>query len=124
MTYSQNNDSVLFGDRGHAYMNGWFVVDKDKNQIYNGDPGYDELVEKCKSMWEVLDGLQKNFPEYNVERGRGDRLFVNDKMIKGILIYPGMRMVQGSLEEEIKSISEFIQNDINNKRIIKGKYGI
>jgi hypothetical protein len=90
--------------------------------LFHGDERYNEVAKKCRPYWQVLKGLKESFKEYQVEPSRGDRLAVNDKIIKGILIHPGMRMV--SVESEIESISNFIQEDINKGRIVKGKYGV
>ena len=112
----------LFGDYGHSFGRGFFVVDENGEMLFRGDERYMEVVEKCRPYWRILKGLQEKFKEYRVEPSRGDRLAVNDKIIKGISFYPGMRME--SVEKEIELISQFIQEDINKGRIVKGKYGV
>ena len=112
----------LFGDYGHSFGRGFFVVDENGEMLFRDNERYVEVVEKCRPYWRILKGLQEKFKEYRVEPSRGDRLAVNDKIIKGILFYPGMRME--SIEKEIESISQFIQEDINKGRIVKGKYGV
>ena len=115
----------MFGDRGHTFGVGLYIVNEDGQEIYEPSKEYNELSKKCSEYWEAMGILRSKYrlPEYSVERGRGDRLVVNDKIIKGISFYPGMRMV-GSIESEIESIANFIQSDIDKGRIIKGKYGI
>ena len=112
----------LYGDYGHSFLKGFFVVDENGQMLFHGDERYNEVAKKCRPYWQVLKGLKESFKEYQVEPSRGDRLAVNDKIIKGILIHPGMRMI--SVESEIESISNFIQEDINKGRIVKGKYGV
>ena len=114
----------LYGDYGHAFGMGYFIVNEAGEMVFvSRDPEqYNTLAEKCRPFWQVLKGLQERFPGYRVEKSRGERLAVNDKIIKGILLYPGMRMV-GSIESEIESIANFIQSDIDKGRIKKGEYG-
>ena len=113
----------LYGDYGHSFGRGFFIINESGQMVFSGSEEYNSLFEKCRPYWEVLKGLKEKFKEYRVEPSRGDRLSVNDKIIKGILLYPGMRMV-GSIEYSIESIANFIQSDIDRRRIIKGKYGI
>lgn len=120
---SSYSSTHLFGDYGHSFGRGFFVVDENGQMLFRGDEMYYEVVEKCRPYWSILKGLQEKFKGYRVEPSRGERLAVNDKIIKGILFYPGMRMV-GSIESEIESISNFIQSDIDKGRIVKGKYGV
>jgi hypothetical protein len=122
MTHSYSS-TQLYGGYGHSFGQGYFIVDENGEMVFAGDERYDELMEKCRDYWKVMRGLKERFPEYQVEASRGERLSVNDKIIKGILVYPGMRMA-ASVEAVINSIAEFIQNDIDNGRIVKGEYGI
>lgn len=113
----------LYGDYGHAFGMGYYIVNESGEMIFSSrDPEqYNALAEKCRPFWKVLEGLKKRFPGYRVEMSRGERLAVNDKIIKGVSFYPGMRMK--SVEDEIWGISEFIQLDIDQGRIVKGEYG-
>jgi hypothetical protein len=113
----------LYGDYGHSFGRGFFIINESGQMVFSGSEEYNSLSEKCRPYWKVLKGLKEKFKEYRVEPSRGDRLSVNDKIIKGILLYPGMRMVD-SIESVIESIANFIQSDIDRGRIIKGKYGI
>jgi len=113
----------LYGDYGHSFGRGFFIINESGQMVFSGSEEYNSLAKKCRPYWQVLKGLQEKFKEYRVEPSRGDRLSVNDKIIKGILFYPGMRMI-GSVESEIEAIANFIQSDIDSRRIIKGKYGI
>lgn len=120
---------LQYGDWGHEFLNGWYIIGEDNMPVYANDEKYNEIFDKCKPFLKVLDGLQKQFNEYRVERGRGNRIFVNDKMIKGILLYPGMRLKHLnnpfiSFREAIEEISKYIQEDIDSGRIVKGRYGI
>jgi hypothetical protein len=117
------SSSHLYGDYGHSFGRGFFIVNESGQMVFSGSEEYSSLAKKCRPYWQVLKGLQEKFKGYRVEPSRGERLAVNDKIIKGISFYPGMRMV-GSIESEIESIANFIQSDIDNGRIIKGKYGI
>ena len=114
----------LYGDWGHDFLYGFYVIDENEKHIYADQPGYKEIMNKSKDMWDVLDGLIKNFPspDFQVERGRGDRIVVNDKIIKGILLHPGMKIK--SVDDTIEAITEFINLDIKNNRIIPGKFGV
>jgi hypothetical protein len=114
----------LYGSYGHSFGQGYFIVNESGEMVFaSQDPEqYNALAEKCQPFWKILKGLQERFPDYRVETSRGERLAVNDKIIKGILVYPGMRMK--SVEETIEGISEFIQKDIDRGRIIKGEYGV
>lgn len=118
-SYSQTH---LFGDYGHAFGQGYFIVNKDGKMVFVGDEEYNDLANLCRPYWQVLKGLQEKFNEYKVQPSRGERIAVNDKIIKGVSFYPGMRMK--SVEESIEGIAEFIQKDIDRGRIVKGKYGI
>lgn len=113
----------LYGDCGHSFMDGFYIIDKDGNMVFRDDPEYYIIHDFCRPVNKLMLLLRDLLPDYRVERGRADRLFVNDKMIKGILIYPGMR-ISGTIEEAAKSILEFIQADIESGRIRKGVYGI
>jgi hypothetical protein len=64
---------------------------------------------------EILNGLKKKFPNHVLDIRRGDRLFVNDVMIKAILLYPNMRII--SIDEEVEFITGLINNDIQTGRI-------
>ena len=116
------SSTQLFGDYGHAFLHGFFIVNREGQMVFSGDEEYEKLTELCRPYWQVLKGLQEKFKDYRVEPSRGERLSVNDKIVKGVSFYPGMRMK--SVEDEIWAISEFIQVDIDRGRIVKGKYGI
>lgn len=121
-TIHSYDSTHLYGESGHSFGRGFYVVNGNGEMVFANEEGYNELVEKCRPYWQVLKGLQEKFKGYRVEPSRGDRLTVNDKIIKGILVYPGMRMK--SVESVIEGIAEFIQSDIDKGRIVKGKYGI
>jgi hypothetical protein len=116
---------LLYGDYGHAFGRGYFVVDERGQMLFWGEEGYDDVVEKCRPYWKILKGIQENFPGYRIEPSRGERLSVNDKIIKGISFYPGMlrKTTDEYITEEIKFISGEIQRDIDRGRIVKGEYG-
>ena len=108
-------DGLLYGDYGHSFHQGFFVVNQQGEMVYAKDAEYPQIVEKCRPYWKVLRELQKAFPGYRIEPSRGERLSVNDKIIKGVLLYPGMRM-SGTLEETV----EFIKQEIHS-RIFMGE---
>ena len=122
----------LYGDYGHAFGMGYYIVNESGEMVFSSrDPEqYNALAEKCRPFWKVLKGLQERFPGYRVEMSRGERLAVNDKIIKGFLFYPGMlRLREGmDIEAEIQKQIEFIANeiqlDIDRGRIVKGEYGV
>jgi hypothetical protein len=112
----------LHGEYGHSFGSGFYVVDEKGEMVFAGEDGYNKLVEKCRPYWQVLKGLQERFKGYRVEPSRGERIAVNDKIIKGISFYPGMRMV--SVDDEIEAIGKFIQLDIDRGRIVINEYGV
>lgn len=122
----------LYGDYGHAFVMGDFIVNESREIVFaSQDPEqYNALSEKCRPFWKVLKGLRERFPGYRVEMSRGERLSVNDKIIKGFLFYPKMiRLREGmDVEAEIQKHIEFIANeiqiDIDRGRIVKGEYGV
>jgi hypothetical protein len=119
----------LYGDWGHSFGRGFFVVDETGNMVFAGDERYNELVEKGQPYWKILKALQEKFPEYRIEPSRGERLAVNDKIIKGFLFHPGMLRirensdVEKEIQETVDFISSEIQLDIDRGRIVKGEYG-
>jgi hypothetical protein len=112
----------LYGDYGHAFLHGFFVVDENGEMVFFGDKRYDELVEFCRPYWQVLKGLQERFRGYSVEPSRNNRIAVNDKIIKDIEFFPGMNIIL--VENTIDEIGEAIQRDIDRGRISKDQYGI
>jgi hypothetical protein len=121
----------LYGSYGHSFVFGYFIVNESGETIFaSRDPEqYNTLAEKCRPFWKILEGLQERFPGYQVEMSRGERLAVNDKIIKGFLFYPEMlRLREGmdveiEIQKEIDFIANEIQLDIDRGRIIKGEYG-
>lgn len=121
----------LYGSYGHSFGMGYFIVNEHGETVFGSkDPEqYNSLREKCQPFWKILKGLQEKFPGYRVEMSRGERLAVNDKIMKGFLFYPGMIRIQEGIdiEAEIQKAIEFIANeiqlDIDKGRIIKGEYG-
>ena len=113
-----------FGDYGHDFLNGWFVIDEIGNPVYFENERYTEITHKSLNFWEVINRLQQIFPSpnYRVERGRERKLFVNDKEIKGVEVYPGKEIL--SIKDEVQAISELIQKDIVSRRIQPKKFGI
>ena len=125
-TIHSYSSTHLYGDYGHSFGRGFFVVDENGVMVFAGEERYNELVEKCRPYWQVLKGLQERFPGYRVEPSRGERLSVNDKIIKGISFYPGMlrKTDDKHVQESIDVIANEIQIDIDRGRIVKGEYGI
>jgi hypothetical protein len=117
-------DNKMYGDYGHAYGFGWYIINEKLDAVYTSDPEYDELFKKCLPVWTIMNKLREIYksPDYSVERGRGDRIFVNDKMIKGIALSIGGR--SAGIEAEVEGISEMINLAIKHKDIIPGKFGI
>jgi hypothetical protein len=121
----------LYGDYGHSFGFGYFIVNETGEMVFaSQDPEqYNALSEKCQPFWKVLKGLQERFPDYRVEMSRGERLAVNDKIIKGFLFYPGMLHlpkgmdVEIGIQKEMDFIANEIQLDIDRGRIVKGEYG-
>ena len=122
----------LYGSYGHSFGLGYFIVNESGEMVFaSQDPEqYNSLAEKCYPFWNILKGLQERFPGYRVDMSRGERLAVNDKIMKGFLFYPGMlRLREGmDVEAEIQKGIDFIANeiqlDINRGRIVKGEYGV
>ncbi len=119
----------LYGEYGHSFLKGFYVVDENGEMVFAGEERYDELVEKCRPFWKLHSAIKEKFPDYQVEMSRGDRLSVNDKIIKGVTFYPGMfRLRENSeiehiIQEHLDFITNEIQIDINKGRIKKGEYG-
>jgi hypothetical protein len=121
----------LYGDYGHAFGMGYFIVNESGEMIFaSRDPEqYNTLSEKCRPFWKILKGLQERFPGYRVGMSRGERLAVNDKIMKGFLFYPGMLRlregmdVEAEIQKEIEFVANEIQLDIDRGRIVKGEYG-
>jgi hypothetical protein len=121
----------LYGSYGHSFGMGYFIVNESGEMVFaSKDPEqYNSLAEKCRPFWKILKGLQEKFLGYRVEMSRGERLAVNDKIMKGFLFYPGMlrlrdgMVVEDEIQKEIEFIANEIQLDIDRGRIIKGQYG-
>jgi hypothetical protein len=113
----------MFGDRGHTFGVGLYIVNERGQMVYSGGEEYNELVKKCSLYWEAMEILRRKYrlPEYSVERGRGDRLIVNDKIIKGILIHPGS--FRGGILIFLDMAFQLIDTDISSGRIKPGEYG-
>lgn len=120
----------LYGDYGHAFLRGYFVVDENGTMIFMGDERYEEIRSKCIPYWKILKQLQETFKGYNVEPSRGQRLAVNDKIMKGFLFHPGMLRttenmdIEAEIEKTVEFIAKEIQIDIDRGRIVKGEYGV
>jgi hypothetical protein len=115
---------LMFGDRGHAFGFGYYVVNERGEVVYSSSEEYAQLVEKCSKYWEAMEILRRKYklPDYSVERGRGNRLVVNDKIIYGILIHPGS--FRGGLITFLDIAFELIDADITSGRIKPGEFGI
>jgi hypothetical protein len=114
---------LMYGDRGHTFGVGLYIVNESGQTIYEPSEEYNRLQEKCSEYWEAMGILRRKYrlPEYSVERGRGDRLVLNDKIIKGILIHPGS--FRGGLITFLDIAFELIDADITSGRIKPGEYG-
>jgi hypothetical protein len=114
---------LTFGDRGHTFGVGFYVVNERGETIYQPSKEYDELHEKCSTYWEAIGILRSKYrlPEYSVERGRGDRLVVNDKIVGGIRIHPGS--FGGGINWFLDHAVEFIDEEIKSGRIKPGEFG-
>lgn len=129
-TYSYSS-THLYGSYGHSFGMGYFIINESGEMVFaSQDPEqYNSLAEKCRPFWKILKGLQEKFPGYRVEMSRGERLAVNDKIMKGFLFYPGMLRlrewmdVEAEIQKEVEFISNEIQIDIDRGRIVKGQYG-
>ena len=113
----------MFGDRGHTFGVGLYIVNERGETIYEPSKEYDDLREKCSMYWEAIGILRSKYrlPEYSIERGRGDRLVVNDKIIKGILIHPGS--FRAGLMIFLDCAFGLIDHDIESGRIKPGEFG-
>ena len=120
---TSTNSHHMFGDKGHSFGFGFYVVNERGEMVYSGNEEYNELVKKCSSYWEAMEILRRKYrlPEYSVERGRGDRLVINDKIIKDILIHPGS--FRGGILIFLDMAFELIDADIASGRIKPGEYG-
>jgi hypothetical protein len=120
-TIHSYSSTHLYGDYGHSFGHGFFIIDQNGEMVFTNDERYNELVEICRSYWQVLNGLQKRFKGYNVEPSRNNRIAVNDKIIKDIEFFPEMSITL--VENSIEEIGDVIQKDIDSGRIRKDQYG-
>jgi hypothetical protein len=114
---------LMYGDRGHTFGVGFYVINENCETVYQPSREYNELHEKCSMYWKAMGILRNKYrlPDYSVERGRGDRLIVNDKIIEGILIHPGS--FRGGIITFLDMAFELIDADIASGRIKPGEYG-
>jgi len=115
---------LQYGDYGHDMIYGWFVIDKDGKYVYFGDERYAEIHKESQDFWDIMNQLHVIYPspKYQVERGLNNKLFVNDKEIMEVTVYPGKSIL--SIQSEVMSISAVIRQDIISGRIQPGKFGI
>jgi hypothetical protein len=120
---TSNESHLMFGDRGHAFGFGYYVVNERGEMVYSSSEEYAELVEKCSKYWEAMEILRRKYklPDYSVERGRGNRLVVNDKIIYGILIHPGS--FGSGIITFLDTAFDLIDKEIESGRIKPGVYG-
>ena len=121
-TIHSYSSTHLHGEYGHSFGQGFYIVNESGERVFMGSEEYEDLAEICRPYWKLLKGLQEAFKGNRVEPSRGSRIAINDKIIEGLEVYPGMGM--GSVDFWIEAISFYIQKDINNGRIVKGKYGV
>ena len=109
-----------YGDVGHSFIHGFYIIDENGEPVYAGDPRYDE-IRKNSSYWKVLQELKVHYsePDFSIEKGRGEKLVINDKAIKGIRIYHGMELDKNTIDSFIKIIDE----EIRKGRIRAGVFG-
>ena len=106
------------GDSGHAFGFGFFIVNEKSEMVFMSDEEeYVRLAKKYQPLDQISSALNKAFPGYRIERSRGDRIAVNDKIIDGVLFTP--LMDGGSVEKHIEFIKKQIQKDIDGGRIKK-----
>ena len=125
---SIGSGKILYGDYGHMMLKGMYIVNENLEYVFRGESPeeYNRILSECNNYHLILKGLQEKFkqPNFLVQPCQGDRLAVNDKIIKALLFYPKMRMIENSIEAEIKMISREIEIDIESGRIVAGKFGI
>ena len=67
----------------------------------------------------ILTRLRNNYGNrYEIERGRGDRIMVDGKVIKGILFDPARKKTYEWVETHIEVIISLIDGDIKRGRFI------
>ncbi len=66
----------------------------------------------------ILTRLREAYPKYKIEIGRGDRIMVDDKVIKGILFTPSRAKTYKKVEEHIQFVFGLIDEDIKRGRFI------
>jgi hypothetical protein len=67
----------------------------------------------------ILSRLRNNYRNrYEIERGRGDRIMVDGKVIKGILFDPTRQKTYQGVEAHIEFIISLIDEDIKKGRFI------
>jgi uncharacterized protein YxjI len=64
---------------------------------------------------QILFELRRVYPRYNIEVGRGDRVMVDDKVIKGILFTPSRKRYE-LVDDHIIQIIHEIGEDIKRGR--------
>jgi len=65
----------------------------------------------------IIGTIKDLFPRYDVEIGRGDRVMVDGKVIKGFLVHPGRRGYKLT-KVHIDAIATAINEDIKRGRFI------
>lgn len=67
----------------------------------------------------ILTRLRNNYGNrYEIERGRGDRVMVDGKVIKGILFNPTRQKTYQGVEAHIEFIISLVDEDIKRGRFI------
>ncbi len=77
-----------------------------------GDSTFNEYIRE-----RVISTIKSYFPRYDVKIGRGDRIMVDDKIIKGFLVHPGRRDYKLTVIH-IDAIATAINEDIKRGRFI------
>ena len=73
---------------------------------------FDEYIRE-----QVIDTLRGYFPKYDIEIGQGDRIMVDGKVIKGLLVHPTRRSYKLT-KIHIDAIATEINRDIKRGRFI------
>lgn len=66
----------------------------------------------------ILSSLNDYYPRYVISVGRGDRIYVDEKIIKGILFTPTRGHLFFEVKEHIDFIIKLIGADIKRGRFI------
>lgn len=114
----------MYGDMGHEFLNGWYVVNESGERVFDGED-YVRIRGEFAHLWAIFGELRKrwSYPEFELMRGREGTLVVNDREVTGVEFTP--KSLEGKkVPEAVEEISKAIEFDIASNKITPGVFGI